>query len=150
MDYLYFEDFAVGDHTETAAITVTQADIIDFAQKFDPQLMHTDPEAAKSITGGLIASGWHTASLTMRLMLMAQGKPTASGTLGLGVEKLKWMQPVRPGDALHARVEVVAARASKSMPDKGIVTSHVVTLNQRQELVLELTTSGVLPMRGAG
>ncbi len=147
MDYLYFDDFTVGDQAETPAITVTEAEIIDFATKFDPQPMHTDPEAAKSLTGGLIASGWHTASLSMRLLLMAQGKPSAGGTLGLGLEKLKWTQPVRPGDSLHARVRVAAARASNSIPGKGIITSHVITLNQRDEPVVEFTTSAIFPMR---
>jgi len=109
--------------------------------------MHTDPEAAKSITGGLIASGWHTASLTMRLLITGRGYRPAPGTLGLGFDDLRWHRPVRPGDALHLHAELLSARPSASKPDRGIITIRFTTLNQHGEVVQTMTSSALVPRR---
>ena len=147
MDYRYFEDFAPGQSYETQPLVISEAEIIEFATKYDPQPMHTDPVAALAVTGGLIASGWHTASLTMRLLITGGFYRPAPGTLGLGFESLKWIKPVRPGDALRLRLTVTAVRASESKPDRGIVTNKFVTLNQHDEPVQEMTSSAILPRR---
>jgi len=146
-DYMYFEDFAVGQAIETAPVTVTQAEIIEFAKKYDPQPMHTDPAAAEAITGGLIASGWHTASITMGLMITGRPYEIAPGTLGLGVDSLRWIKPVRPGDALRLKLEVVAVRESERQPERGIITSRFVTINQHDEPVQEMLSSAIVPRR---
>jgi acyl dehydratase len=146
-DYKYFEDFEVGQTAETGEIEMTEAEIIKFAKEFDPQPMHVDPEAAKHITGGLIASGWHTASTTMKLMVTRGDYRAAPGTVGMGFESLKWTQPVRPGDRLRLRLQVLAVRASQSKPGWGIVTNKFTTVNQRGETVQEMQSSAIFPMR---
>jgi acyl dehydratase len=145
--YTYFEDFVVGAAFESPAVTVTAADIIEFATKFDPQPMHTDPAAAESITGGLIASGWHTASLTMKLLITGRQYTPAPGTLGLGFDKLRWLKPVRPGDTLRLRLTVLATRESTSKPGWGIITNRFVTVNQHDEPVQEMESSAIVPKR---
>jgi acyl dehydratase len=145
--YTYFEDFVVGAAFESPAVTVTAADIIEFATKFDPQPMHTDPAAAESITGGLIASGWHTASLTMKLLITGRQYTPAPGTLGLGFDKLRWLKPVRPGDTLRLRLTVLATRESTSKPGWGIITNKFVTVNQHDEAVQEMESSAIVPKR---
>jgi acyl dehydratase len=146
---MYFEDFEPGQRLESKPVTMTEAEIIDFAKKFDPQPMHTDPEAAKMITGGLIASGWHTASMTMHLLVTSGMFNLPPGALGLGFESLKWRKPVRPGDTLRLQVEVLAARPSESRADRGIVTNKFVTINQHNETVQEMTSSVIIPKRKA-
>jgi acyl dehydratase len=146
-EYTYFEDFVVGRVRESAPVTITEAEIIDFAEKFDPQLMHTDPVAAQNITGGLIASGWHTASLTMRLLITSADYRPAPGTLGLGFDSLRWFKPVRPGDTLRLRVEVIATRASESRPGWGIITNKFTTTNQHGETVQEMQSSAIVPKK---
>jgi len=145
--YTYFEDFVVGAAFETPPVTVTEAEIIEFATKFDPQPMHTDPAAAEAITGGLIASGWHTASLTMRLLITGRQYTPAPGTLGLGFDKLRWLKPVRPGDTLRLKLEVTATRESASKPGWGIISNKFVTLNQHDEPVQEMESSAIVPKR---
>lgn len=147
MDYKYFEDFVPGQTYESAPQTMTEAEIIAFATKFDPQPMHTDPVAAQSITGGLIASGWHTASMTMRMLITGGFYEPAPGTLGLGFEKLAWIKPVRPGDALRLKLEVLSVRDSESRPDRGIVTNKFTTLNQHDERVQEMISAAIIPKR---
>jgi len=147
MDYRYLEDIRVGETLETHSITVTEAEIIAFARQFDPQPIHVDPAAATAITGGLIASGWHTAAMTMGLFVTGQKVPLPPGTLGAGVDRLKWLQPVRPGDQLHLRVEVTAIRVSASKPDRGIVTSRFTTMNQDGDPVQEMVSSAIVPRR---
>jgi acyl dehydratase len=150
MAHKYFEDFAVGAVMEGGSHSVTADEIIKFATEFDPQPMHTDPAAAARITGGLIASGWHTASLTMRLLITAGQYNPAPGTLGLGFESLQWPRPVRPGDTLRLRVEVLAARPSESKPGRGIITNRMTTLNQRGEPVQVMVSSAIVPRRDFG
>ncbi len=146
-DYKYFEDFVVGATVVTPEVAMTEPEIIEFAKQFDPQPMHVDPVAAQHITGGLIASGWHTASMTMRLLTTKADYHPAPGTVGLGFEHLKWIKPVRPGDRLHLRLEVLSVRESTSKPGWGIVTNLFTTLNQHDEPVQEMKTSIIVPMR---
>jgi acyl dehydratase len=147
MDTYYFEDFAVGQRMQVSGEKLTEAEMIAFAEQFDPQPMHTDPAAAQSITGGLIASGWHTASLTMGLFVKARLFLMAPGSVGLGVENMIWKRPVRPGDSLHLTAEITAVRPSGSRPDHGIITSHLLTRNQNGEPVLEMTSSAIVAKR---
>ena len=130
---LYLEDIVVGSQYVTEEVTITAEEIIAFATQFDPQPFHTDPEAAKtSFFGGLAASGWHTAAVTMRL-LVTQGPELAGGTIGAGGE-LSWPSPTRPGDRLHVRITVESVTASKSNPSRGSTMLRVETLTSDGEL----------------
>jgi acyl dehydratase len=131
----YFEDYEPGSTQEFGSIKVTEPEILEFATRYDPQPFHVDPvAAAKSHFGGLIASGWHTASLMMRLLADNYLSPVSS--LGSpGIDELRWPQPVRPGDELRLRVHVLEARPSKSKPDRGLVRTRVELLNQDDEVV---------------
>lgn len=134
----YFEDFTVGVRFESPAVAVTAADIVDFARRFDPQPFHLDAEAARSSAyGGLIASGLHTVALSFRLFLET-GALAASSLGSPGLDEIRWLRPVRPGDALRVVVQVLDARPSRSKPDRGIVTLRYETLNQRAETVLTM------------
>lgn len=125
---------------------VSEAAITAFAAQFDPQPFHLHPDAARSsLFGGLVASGWHTAALTMRL-LVDGGAPIAGGVVGAGVE-LSWPRPVRPGDVLTVQSEVLEVRPSASRPDRGIITLRSQTLNQDGEPVQILTSRLVVPRR---
>jgi acyl dehydratase len=143
---LYFEDLAVGRRFMTSAVTVDADAIKVFAASFDPQPFHLDEAAAgNSFFGGLVASGWHTASLTMRL-LVTSGLPIAGGVIGAGGE-VQWPRAVMPGDELHAVCEVIAAKPSASRPERGMVTVRTETLNQRGEVVQVMTARLVVPRR---
>ena len=134
----FFEDYPPGAVFTGGPITVSEADIIDFARRFDPQPMHTDPRAAKSGSfGGLIASGWHTAALMMRLFATNFLSP-ASSLASPGIDELRWLKPVRPGDQLILRVTVIEARRSRTKPDQGMVRSLVEILNQKGEVAMTL------------
>jgi acyl dehydratase len=132
----YFEDFTAGQTIELGSWTITRDEILAFARQFDPQPFHLDDEAAKkTIYGGLIASGWHTGSLMMRLLYDGLVKDTVS--LGSpGVDELRWVKPVRPGDTLSARLTVLECVPSRSKPDRGIVRSLVELRNQHGEVVV--------------
>ena len=134
----YFEDFQAGDVIDVGSLTVTQDEIIAFARQYDPQAMHIDPNAASfTIYGGLIASGWHTVSLFMRLLVEnVVGKTVSLGSPG--VEELRWPRPVRPGDTLSGQMEIVETRASNSRPNMGIVRWRGEVRNQHGELLLTL------------
>jgi acyl dehydratase len=144
---LYFEDFTPGREFRTDGATITEAQILDFALAFDPQPFHLDAEAAKeSIFGGLIASGFQTMALTFRLFI--QTRALAASSLGSpGVDELRWLRPVRPGDTLRAVVQVVEQRPSTSKPDRGIVRLHWASLNQRGEPVLTMTSMQLVRRR---
>lgn len=130
---LYLEDIVVGAQYITDEVTITADDIIAFARQFDPQPFHTDPEAAKnSFFGGLAASGWHTAAITMRL-LVTQGPRIAGGIIGAGGE-LAWPSATRPGDRLHVRITVESVTASRSNPGRGGAILKVETLTSEDEL----------------
>ncbi len=140
-----FENLHVGLVYETGSIEVTEAAILAFAREYDPQPMHLRHEdAAAGTFGRLVASGWQTASYTMRLLVDA-GTFASRGGLGLGIEALKWLRPVEPGDVLTARVTVASARRSQSKP-VGIVALDIVTSNQRGEAVLSATLNGLVPL----
>jgi acyl dehydratase len=143
---LYFEDLTVGRTFESGSYTLDRDEIIAFARAFDPQPFHLDEAAA--LTGpfeGLAASGWHTASITMRL-LVEGGAPLAGGLVGAGAE-LAWLKPVRPGDTLRVHSEVTSARPSRTRPDRGVVTLRSETLNTLGELVQRLVSTVIVPMR---
>src|SRR6201999_3499398 len=132
----YFEDYHVGLMDEFGEITVTAEEIVEFARGYDQQTMHVDPDgAAQGAMGGLIASGGHTAAMTMRLFVEHYLSKVAT-LPSPGLDELRWMRPVRPGDTLRVRVTVLEARRSKSKPDRGIVHSLVEVLNQNGEVVM--------------
>jgi len=143
----YFEDYIPGSVHEFGSITVEESEIIAFAERFDPQPFHTDPIAAgQSVFGGLIASGWHTASLTMRLMVDHFISHVAS--LGSpGVEELYWLKPVRPGDILSVRITLVEAQRSSSKPDQGFIRGFTEVLNQHGDIVMTMKSGGFIRCR---
>jgi acyl dehydratase len=147
IDQRYFEDYVPGDVHTFGSIAVDADEIMSFARRYDPQVFHTDPEAAKRTAfGGLIASGWLTAGLMMRLYydhflthVASFGSP--------GISDLRWLKPVRPGDELSVRVTVLEARPSKSKPDRGLVTSLVEVLNQANDVVMTLNVVNIMGCR---
>jgi acyl dehydratase len=142
----YFEDFPVGSVFEFGSIAVSEADIIAFARQFDPQTMHTDPvAAARCSTGGLIASGWHTVALTMRMY--ADHVLPENGLPAPGVDELRWLRPVRPGDTLRVRLTIEEARESRSKPDRGVIHPLSETINQRGEVVLTMRPINLIRRR---
>lgn len=147
---LSFEDFVVGESARTHSIAVSQDDIVAFASRFDAQDFHTDPEAAKaSFVGRLIGSGWHSCSLLMRLI--AEDFLLDSTGMGApGIDEVKWLRPVFPGDALSARRTILETKASRSRPEMGLVRFRFELLNQRDEPVLEQTNWIMFGRRDAG
>jgi acyl dehydratase len=143
----YFEDFFEGLTVDLGNVEFTAEGIIAFARAYDPQPMHTDPEAAReSIYGGLIASGWHTAGAYMRLLVDSVIGQTES--LGSpGIDNLRWLKPVRPGDTLRGRFTVLEAKLSRSRPDRGIVRSRGELLNQDNEVVMQLEAANFFGRR---
>ena len=140
-----FEDFEVGQTQNFGAYEVTEEEVVDFARKYDPQFFHLDAEAAKqSLFGGLCASGWHTCAMTMAMMVenMAQ-KGLSLGSPG--IDKLRWIKPVYPGDVLSVHMEVLETKASRSRPNIGFVTSRVTVSNQ-QTAVMEFISVGIFPI----
>lgn len=144
----WFEDYPEGVVFDIGDIAVDEQEVLEFARRFDPQPFHTDPEsAASSHFGGLIASGWHTASLMMRLLATNFLSPVSS--LGSpGVDDLRWLQPVRPGDVLQGRVTVLSARRSASKPDRGVIASRIEMQNQRGETVFSTRAVSLVRCRG--
>ena len=137
----FFEFYQPGSVFELGSIRVTEEEVLEFGRRFDPQVFHTDPVAARETEyGGLIASGWHTAALMMRLY-SDHYLPGDSTLVSPGVDELRWLLPVRPGDELSIRVTVVDARPSRTKPDRGIVRSAVEVLNQRREVVMTVTAT---------
>jgi acyl dehydratase len=146
----YFEDYIPGHVHEIGTVTISESEIIEFARQFDPQYFHTDPEKAKSSRfGGLIASGWHTAGLVMRLYVEHYLSHVAS-LASPGIDELRWPNPVRPGDILHARVSILDARPSRSKPDRGVVRGKMEAFNQEDELVLSLIGISIIGRRSRG
>jgi putative MATE family efflux protein len=147
MTVQYFEDYAVGQIYHSGPHRIDKAQIIAFAKQFDPQPYHLDEEAAKqSPFKGLAASGWHTAAITMRLLVDGEFKP-AGGILGVGFDQLSWPRPVRPGDELRVTSEVLELRPSKSRPDRGLVRAQNTTFNQNDEPVQIFTANLIVPRR---
>jgi acyl dehydratase len=146
----YFEDFKPGDRFESAPLMVSEALILEFGRYYDPQVFHTDPEAARdTIYGGLIASGLQTIALTFKLFLET-GCLGGSSLGSPGLDEIRWKAPVRPGDTLHVVAEVLEARASTSKPDRGIVRIRYTTVNQRVETVMTLIGNQLLCRRSSG
>ena len=138
----YFEDYVPGPVHEFGSIVAEEAEMIDFARRFDPQPFHTDPVLAElSVFGGLIASGWYTASLMMRLYVEHYLSHVASLS-SPGVDELRWLRPVRPNDLLSLRVTISKTKRSRSKPDRGIVHSYIEVLNQNREIVMTMKAIG--------
>ena len=145
----YLEDFAVGQVFGSGRLVVDEERIKSFAAEFDPQPFHLDEEGARStIFRGLAASGWHTAALTMRLLVESALKP-AGGIVGAGFDEFRWPRPVRPGDELRLESEVLEVRPSKSRPEQGWIKVRTTTLNQNADAVQILLANLVVPRRPA-
>jgi acyl dehydratase len=145
-ELLYLEDLKVGDTFTTDAHELHLDEIRSFAQEFDPQPFHLDEAAARhSIFAGLAASGWHTAAITMRLLVMS-GPRLAKGIVGAGV-KLDWKSPTRPGDVLHVQSEVLEVTPSRSRPDRGTAVLRSNTINQHGDIVQTLTATLMVSRR---
>ncbi|MFM7585143.1 MAG: MaoC family dehydratase [Caldilinea sp.] len=143
----YFENIEPGAVLQLGSRTVTAEEIVAFAREFDPQPFHIDPEAAsQSIFGGLIASGWHICSMTMRL-LVEQYLSRAASLGSPGVDQIRWLRPVRPGDTIAAHVVVLETRPSQSKPDRGAVKLRTEVTNQQGELVMTMESTGLMARR---
>jgi acyl dehydratase len=143
----YFEDYHVGAVYEYGYVTATEGEIIEFAQRFDPQPIHVDPGfAATGPFGGLIASGWHTGAILMHLFVDHYLSRVAS--LGSpGIDEMRWSTPVRPGDSLRLRTTIVEARPSRSKPDRGLVRTRAALVNQDDAIALSLIGMNLLRCR---
>jgi len=148
MDQYYLDDLVAGQHFRgSQRLRIEEDRIKAFAAEFDPQAFHLDDSAASaSLFGGLAASGWHTAAVTMRLLVDSEFKP-AGGIVGAGFDELRWPRPVRPGDGLRVESEVLEVRPSKSRPDQGLVKVRTTTLNQNGEIVQVSVGNLVVPRR---
>ena len=145
----YLEDFAVGQRFSSKRLRVSKEDIKRFAAEFDPQPFHLDEAAARgTFFGELVASGWHTAALTMRLLAGSEMQP-AGGLIGAGVEELRWPKAVRPDDELHLESEILEVRTSKSRPQHGFIKVRTTTLNQNDEAVQVFVANLIVPRRAA-
>ena len=147
MSERWFEDYVVGVTAEHGSIRVDEAELVDFGRRFDPQPFHVDREtAASGPYGGLIASGWHTCALMMRLLAQEYLSPVSS--LGSpGVDELRWIRPVRPGDQLALRTTVEETRLSRSKPDRGLVRTRVELVDAAGEVVLRLLAMNLISVR---
>lgn len=149
-DQRYFEDYVIGSSREFGKVKLTVEEIIDYAKRFDPQPMHTDLKAAKNTPfGELIASGWHTAGVMMRLFVDNYLSSVAS-LASPGVDEVRWQKPVRPGDMLSARITVIEARRSVSKPDRGLVRSYIEVVNQNAEVVMKMKAMNFFLCRDQG
>ena len=142
----YYDDLKVGDRFKSEPVKVTEKQVIEFAHKFDPQMFHLNRKRAEqTLFKGLVASGWHTAAVTMRLFV--QRLNFAEGAIGLGVDELRWPDAVRPGDVLTVETEILHRRRSRSKPGYGIIRLRNVTTNQRGEIVQTMLGSAMVPRR---
>jgi acyl dehydratase len=147
---VYLDDVKVGDMFAGGPITLSEVDIIRFAKEYDPQPMHIDPVgAAKGRFGGLIASGWHVASLVMR-DFVETGPFGDTPLLGIRIDELQWLRPVRPGDTLSIRREIIEIARSKSKPDRGTVRMRTTAINQNGEVAMAFVNLMQMPARTAG
>ena len=143
MKQRYFDDLKVGDRFKSEPLSVTEKKLIEFARKFDPQMFHLSRKAAQqTIFKGLTASGWHTAAMTMALFV--QTLNFAKGAIGLGVDRLRWPNAVRPGDVLIVETKILGMRRSRSRPHYGIIRLRNVTTNQRGEIVQRMLASALV------
>ena len=146
----YFEDLEVGETHQFGEYHVTKEEVIEFAEQYDPQPFHTDEEAAEeSAFGELVASGWHTAAMCMRML--ADGPLQERAGMGArGVDELRWHRPVKPGDTLHLRTELLEKRISESDPRRGYVNSQMEGINQDGDVVISWIGLGMVEVRDAG
>ena len=145
----YFEDYAAGETAEYGDYEITEAEIVDFARRYDPQPFHVDAEAARgSIYGGIISSGWMTASVMMRMMT-DHFIPPCSSMGSPGIDELRWILPVRPGDRLRMRSAILETRRSQSKPDRGVVRISHEAINQKGEVVATFRGMGMYRCRNA-
>ena len=145
----YLEDYAVGQTFGSGRVSVSEERIKAFAAEFDPQPFHLDAtRAADSFFGGLAASGWHTAAMTMRLLVDGDLKPK-DGIIGTGFDEFRWLRPVRPGDELYIESEILEVRPSKSRPDQGLIKVRTTTFNQDAEPVQILVGNLLVPRKTA-
>ena len=143
----FYEDYTAGHVYELGSITVSEPEIIEFARRYDPQYFHVDPaKAAASQFGGIIASGWQTVGLAMRLYVDRYLSHVAS-LASPGVDEVRWPNPVRPGDTMRVRVTVLDTRVSRSKPDRGIVWTHAEVLNQNNEVVMSIKAMTMIRCR---
>jgi acyl dehydratase len=143
----FFEDYVAGSVYEFGTVKVEENEVIEFGRRYDPQPFHTDPVAARATQfGGIIASGWHTAGMAMKL-LVENYIPRGSSLGSPGVDELRWHIPVRPGDILSVRVTIVETKPSQSKPDRGLLWSFVEVLNQRRAVVTSWRGMAVLLRR---
>jgi acyl dehydratase len=146
MKDIYFDDLNVGDKFQSEPCEVQGEAIIEFAEKFDPQKFHLSAKSAeRSIFKGLVASGWHTAAITMRLFVKTLN--FAEGAIGLGVDELRWPNAVRPGDRLKVETEILEVRESRSKPHHGIIRLRNITTNERGEVVQTMMANAMVPKR---
>ena len=146
----YLEDYVEGAFHEFGPVKITEEEIIQFGKNFDPQLFHTDPERAKeTVYGGLIASGWHTCALFMRLFV-EDYLPGPASLGSPGVDELRWLKPVRPGDRLTLRITVHKVKPSRSKPDRGVLFSFCEMLNQEKEVVSTMMAMNLIRYRDLG
>ena len=150
MSMLFWEDFEVGEEVEMGRHTFTEEEIIAFGRQFDPQPFHTDPGAAnRSFYGGIIASGWHTCCVAMRIMVEFYiGRSASMGSPGM--DNVRWLKPVRPGDTITIRRVITASRPSLSRPAAGLLQSRTQAVNQRGETVMTMEGWGMFHRRPAG
>ena len=152
-EIVYFEDVQIGDRSEFGPVSVSREEVLAFAGEFDPQPFHLSDEAAqRTHFGSIAASGWHTTALSMKMMVAAWQKNPGvqAASLGaLGVDELRWLRPVRPGDTLRGTSEVIDTKASKSRPEMGIVKTRVTLFNQRDEPVLTMIPIAMFRTRPA-
>jgi acyl dehydratase len=146
----WFEDLHPGEVAEFGDYAMTASEVVEFATRFDPQPFHTDPVAARdSIFGGLVASGWHTGSAVMRMLVDHYVTPESSmGSPGL--DEIRWLKPVRPGDRLRVRVTVLEAIPSRSKPDRGVIRSLTEAINQDGEVVMTMRGMNMIRRRPVG
>jgi acyl dehydratase len=143
----YFEDLKPGDKFSTAEYEMTAEEIIAFGRKFDPQPFHTDPVAAQAtLFGQLVASGWHTAAVSMRLMVLGE-MALDGGVIGQGMESLRWPRPVLPGDRLRVVTEIVELRPAPARPDRGLIKLRCRTYNQADKIVQDMTATLLVARR---
>jgi len=142
----FYEDISVGDVIHSGEYQITESEILEFGEKYDPQPFHTDKRAAEdSVFGGLVASGWQTAAICMRLHL--QSSEDTATQAGVGVDNLRWHRPFRPGDSLRMRTEIVDKRRSESNPSRGFVTTRHEGLNQEDEIIISYEATAMVQRR---
>lgn len=144
----FFEDLEIGATSVFGVYEVTREEVMEFASKYDPQPFHLDDEAAaQTHFGRLSASGWHTCSMTMRMMVENMKSEKSAGLGSPGIDQLRWKKPVYPGDTLRCETEVIEKRRSASRPEMGIFKSRIRTFNQNDEIVLEMVSNGLIRTR---